>query len=55
MEYMGIKYDAAANEAYPHAGVGVLSAPDSKVKVLVVPTNEELSIARETLGLVKKA
>ena len=47
--------EAAANEAYPHAGVGVLSAPDSKVKVLVVPTNEELSIARETLGLVKKA
>ncbi|PWM71594.1 MAG: acetate kinase [Bacillota bacterium] len=55
MEYMGVEYDAAANEAYPHAGVGVLSKPDSKVKVLIVPTNEELSIARETQELVKKA
>ncbi len=55
MEYMGVEYDAQANEAYPHAGIGVLSKPTSKVKVLIVPTNEELSIARETRELVKKA
>lgn len=55
MEYMGIRYDAAANEAYPHSGVGVLSTPDSPVKVLIVPTNEELSIARETMDLTKGA
>ena len=55
MEYMGIEYDAAANEAYPHSGIGVLSKPDSKVKALIVPTNEELSIARETKELVEKA
>lgn len=55
MEYMGVEYDAAANAAYPHAGVGVLSKPSSKVKVLIVPTNEELSIARETVELTKKA
>ena len=29
-----------------------ISTPDSKVKVLVVPTNEELAIARETVALV---
>ena len=31
-----------------------LSAPDSKVKILVIPTNEELAIARDTLALVTK-
>ena len=30
-----------------------LSTPDSKVKVCVIPTNEELAIARETVALVK--
>jgi len=30
-----------------------ISAPDAKVKTLVIPTNEELEIARETLRLVK--
>ena len=30
-----------------------ISTPDSKVKVYVVPTNEELMIARETMDLVK--
>ena len=31
----------------------VISTPDSKVKVCVIPTNEELAIARETVALVK--
>ena len=31
----------------------IISAPDSKVKVMLIPTNEELAIARETLRLVK--
>lgn len=31
----------------------VISTPDSKVKVMVIPTNEELAIARETFALVK--
>ena len=30
----------------------IISTPDSKVKVFVVPTNEELAIARETVALV---
>ena len=32
----------------------VLSTPDSKVKVLLIPTNEELMIAMDTAGIVKK-
>ena len=31
----------------------VISAADSKVKVMLIPTNEELAIARETLRLTK--
>ena len=30
----------------------VISTPDSRVKLLVIPTNEELAIARETLELI---
>ena len=30
----------------------IISTPDSKVTVLVIPTNEELAIARETVALV---
>lgn len=50
MEFCGVKFDAQKNEEYS-SGVGYLSADDSAVKVMVVPTNEELSIARETLEL----
>ena len=31
----------------------LISTPDSKVKVYVIPTNEELAIAKDTLALVK--
>jgi acetate kinase len=48
--YMGIKIDKDANNA--RGEDRVISAPDSSVKVLVIPTNEELRIARETLELV---
>ncbi len=52
-EYMGAKLDHAKN-----AGVAGkeadLTAEGSKVKVLVIPTNEELAIARDTLELVTK-
>ena len=55
-ESFGIKLDAEANE---HAKVSmgvdkqVISAPDSKVKVLVIATNEELVIARSAMSFVK--
>lgn len=48
-EYMGIKIDKEANQ---QRGELVISTPDSSVKVMVIPTNEELRIARETLELV---
>lgn len=50
MEFCGVKFDEQKNEEYS-SGVGYLSTDDSAVKVMVVPTNEELSIARETLEL----
>lgn len=51
-EYLGIKVDVAANES----AIGetkLISTADSKVKVVVLPTNEELAIARDTLALVQ--
>lgn len=49
--YLGVKIDDAANDVRGKATI--ISAADSKVKVLLMPTNEELAIARETLALVK--
>ncbi|MCR5669291.1 MAG: acetate kinase [Lachnospiraceae bacterium] len=49
--YLGVKIDEDANS---NAGdEAIISTPDSGVKVLVVATNEELAIARETEALVK--
>lgn len=51
LEYLGIYLDKAKNKV--RGKEAVVSTDDSKVKVLVVPTNEELMIARDTLALVK--
>ena len=48
--YLGITIDEEANGK--RGEEIVISTTDSKVKVLVVPTNEELAIARETVALV---
>ena len=53
LEAFGIKIDAEKNEKAIRGAQMDISAEDSKVKVLVVPTNEELMIAKETLELVK--
>ncbi len=50
MDFCGAKFDQDKNLAYS-SGVGYLNADDSKVKIIVLPTNEELSIARETKEL----
>ena len=50
LEYMGVKLDPAANDV--RGKETVISAADSKVKVLLIPTNEELMIALDTLALV---
>ncbi|MCR5069895.1 MAG: acetate kinase [Prevotella sp.] len=52
MEWMGIKLDTAKN-ATIHGEEAVISAPDSKVKVVVIPTDEEKMIANDTASLVK--
>lgn len=48
--YMGITLDPEKNKI--RGEETVISTPDSKVKVIVVPTNEELAICRETVALV---
>ena len=51
MDYMGIKVDWEKNKV---KGKELdISTPDATVKTLVIPTNEELAIARETMKLVK--
>ena len=51
MEYLGIKLDDSVNHGL-RGKLQKISAPDSKVEVWVVPTNEELLIARDTRDLV---
>ncbi|MBQ3219580.1 MAG: acetate kinase [Clostridia bacterium] len=53
MEFCGAKFDDKKNEEYG-SGIGYLNTEDSKVKIIVLPTNEELSIARETKTLTAK-
>ena len=48
---MGVKIDQGVNETRSREP-RVISTPDSKVTVLVVPTNEELAIARQALTLI---
>ena len=52
LEFMGVHFDKAANQGA--RGVNkMLSTPDSKVKVAMIATNEELVIATDTYNLVK--
>ena len=51
LEFMGVKMDAEANNV--RGKEAVISAADSKVKVLLIPTNEELMIAMDTASIVK--
>ena len=55
MEYLGVKLDKEKNNAlasYKDVKDGFISAEDSKVKVVVIPTNEELMIAMDTEEIV---
>ena len=54
LEYMGAKLDPEKNRARSGEPVREISAADSRVKILVIPTNEELVIARETRDIVEK-
>jgi len=51
LEYMGIKIDDEKNNV--RGKERVISTDDSKVKVLLIPTNEELTIARDTVAIIQ--
>ena len=55
LAFMGVELDEETNKkAMRTSEEFVLTTPDSKVKVLMIPTNEELMIAKDTLELVSK-
>ena len=51
LEFLGIDFDYDKNNNVPRGEITLLTKPASKVKVYIIPTNEELVIARETLRL----
>lgn len=53
MDYIGIKLDKRKNDTCPRGKIAEIQAKSSKVKILVIPTNEELAIARETMREAK--
>lgn len=53
LAYMGVKYDKAKNLNPGRGDTVKLSTEDSSAKAYIIPTNEELVIARETLALIK--
>ena len=53
LSYLGIEFDDAANEIMRRGKEGEISTANSKVKVFVLPTNEELVIARDTKAIVE--
>jgi acetate kinase len=54
MDYLGIAIDAELNSTRK-PGLREINTKDSKVKVLIIPTNEELEIANECYGLLARS
>ena len=52
LEFLAVKMDKAKNEGKNDGTIRDISAAESRVKILVIPTNEELVIARETAELL---
>ena len=52
LEFLGVKLDKEKNNGKNDGSVRDISADGSRVKILVIPTNEELVIARETAELL---
>ena len=50
LEFMGVNIDSEANNV--RGEEKLISKPDSKVEVYIIPTNEELMIAKETVRLI---
>ena len=54
LEFMGIKIDKDLNNNAPRGEEALISSKDSKVKIFVIPTDEEMVIAEETMKTIKK-
>ncbi|HOK39673.1 MAG TPA: acetate kinase [bacterium] len=54
LEWFGIILDEELNKEMKLGKKGLISAKDSRVKIEVIPTNEELVIARDTLRIIKQ-
>lgn len=54
LEFLGMSLDAARNVAAPKGEPARISTDDSRVAIWVIPTNEELQIAREVFGLLSE-
>ena len=52
LEELGIKFDNSHNDNEMYEGI--ISTPDSKIKMYVIPTNEELKIAEETMEVINE-
>ena len=52
LNYLGVEFDEEKNKGL-RGREEELTTPESKVKIFVIPTNEELAIARETMALLK--
>ena len=52
-EALGLVIDEKLNEEMIHGKEGVISAPESKIKVVVIPTDEEVMIARDIVSVLK--
>lgn len=51
MDALGVDFDFEKNRTAPRGEECVLSKPESKIRVMVLPTNEELAIARDTAAI----
>jgi acetate kinase len=53
MEYLGVAFDEEYNMNCPRGSEQVISKPESSVKVIVIPTDEEMMIAKDTAAIVR--
>ena len=53
LDWFGVRLESAKNAAHPRGQETVISATDSRVKIMVVPTNEEIVVAREVKKLLE--
>lgn len=53
LEFMGVEFNSYVNEAV-HGEEAIISSKESRVKVMVIPTDEELMIATDTMNLISK-